>query len=144
MKLNYFIILLLTLLISEDCLSQKSFKKKFDFYEFIVTVNGKEIERKIIGTNCKLKFNEKKGIYNLTFITPSFFNPSLARNGFVNFKIVKNDANGIVVKTIEDVLSSNPLSIIRDSTMTKHKFEFITTIEKDKMVLIHRLFNKND
>ena len=144
MKLNYFIILLLTLLISENCLSQKSFKKKFDFYEFIVTVDGKEVEHKTIGTKCLLRFNKKKGIYNLTFKTPSFFNPSSTRNGFLNFKIVKNDANGIVVKTIEDVLSSNPLSIIRDSTMTKHKFEFITTIEKDKMVLIHRLFNKND
>jgi len=168
MKLNYFIILLLTLLISENCLSQKSFKKKFDFYEFIATVDGQEVERKIIGAKCKLRFNKKKGIYNLTFNRVAKYKgiaTSYVKKGFLNFKIVKNDADGIIVKKIEDTLSLNPFCAIKDSTKTKQKFEFITTIdkreikdspkskrkfkflttiEKDKMVIIQRLFNEND
>ncbi len=134
MKLNYIFITLIFLFISTKSFAQKSFTEKFDYYEILVIMNGQEIERRILGTDCKLQFNLKKEIYYLTFTDRA------NRPSFSNLQVVKNDTNEIIVKAIGDI-SPKPLRIVKDSILTKQKIEFISK-DIPEMVITYKLFNK--
>lgn len=137
MKYSFILLGLLFFLVSEKSFSQSNFKHKFEKYQIIVNVDGKQIHKNTLGTKCEITFNRKTEIYNLTFKTNN------NKQGFQKYKIIEKRNNHNIVIVIGDKRPKALKFMVIDSIESKQKIEF-TSINGENLTTIMRIGNNLD
>ena len=141
MKKTHIIIIGIFLLTWNFTSSQTISEYTFEKHKMIVSVDGNLKSNTGIGTDCKMRYNSKTGIYNMEYKDS---NGSIV---FQIFKVVERNENDIIVQFLGD---DSPVIVkykVKDKISADNFIEFESTKSPDSernVQIIFRYENDSD